>query len=78
MEFSIAKKRVFIVTQNLFTSVGIYLVNPTYNTTLSLIKSAKFYENGVNWTLVALPGKSDHLISALHTGTYYMLKIKLN
>ena len=78
MEFCVSKKRIFIVTQNLFGFVSLYLANPTLKATLSYIRTVQFESSGVNWTLVLLPARKDHLISTIHTGIRYMLKIKLD
>ena len=39
MEFCVSKTRIFIVTQNLFSFVSLYLVNPKVKATLSYIKT---------------------------------------
>ena len=78
MEICVSIKRIFIVTQNLFGFVSLYLANPTLKATLSYIRTVKFESSGVNWTLVLLPARKDHLISAIHSGKDYMLKIKLD
>ena len=78
MEFRVSKKHLFIVRQNLFGFVSLYLVNPTIKATLSYIKTVQFESSGVNWTLVAMPAKRDYLISAIHTDVRCMLKIRLD
>ena len=76
MEFCVSKTRIFIVTQNLFSFVSLYLVNPKVKATLSYIKTLQFKSSGVNWALVIMPAKRDHLISATHTSIHSLLKIR--
>ena len=78
MEFCVSKQLIFIITQNLFAYVSLYLVNPAIKATLSYIRTAQFESSGVNWTLVAIPARKDQLISTIHTGVRYMLKIRLD
>ena len=78
MEFCVSKKRIFIVIQNLFSFVSLYLVNPTLKATLSYIRTVHLETGGVKWTLVAIPARKDHLISVTRSGVQSMLQVRLD
>ena len=76
MEFCSLKKCVFIVAQNLFSAVSLYVVNPKKTAVIHLIREIMIKKDDLIRALVSLP--DGQMISGSQSGTHRMLQVRFS
>ena len=78
MEFCQANKCGYLLAQSLFNFVSLFLINPKARPEIHFIRKVLGRDGGISWSLLAIPGKRDWLISCCNTMKADLLKITLN
>ena len=64
MEFTVHEKCIYLVAQNLFSFLNLYLVNPLRTADLIYIRTITMNDSAVLWPLIPIPGKPGYMISS--------------
>ena len=75
MEFIIYEKCIYLVAQNLFAVVSLFLVNPRRAADLIYIRTNDKLGTSVQWPLIPIPGKPGYMLSS---ESCHLLQISLN
>ena len=78
MSFCTCQKRFYIVAQDLFTHISLYLVNRKRAAELHYLRTVTIKNEDVNWSLVSLPASTGQLISVNNIGHHRLLTIKID
>ena len=78
MEFRQSNKCDYLVAQNLFNLASLFLINPKRKAEIHFIRKIVVRSAGVSWSLEAIPGKRDQLVSGCNSIKTELLKITLN
>ena len=78
MQFIVLKHRIYLVAQNLFTFVSLFLINPKSQAAIHYIRSVTIEVDGYNWPLIPIPSQPGHLITCSNGITCRLMQINLN
>ena len=78
MQFIIVKHRIYLVTQNLFSFVSLYLINPKSKAAIHYIRSVIIALEEINWPLIPIPSQPGHLITSNYQNSCRLMQIYLN
>ena len=78
MQFIVLKRRIFLVAQNLYSVVRLFLINPKNKAAIHYIRTFKIAAGEYNLPLIPIPSQPDHLITCSNSETCRVMQITLN